>query len=68
MRNALTIAGKELSSYFVQPVAYVVLTVFLLLGGWFFFALLKQFNEMVQVYSAMSESRRRWSISISTHA
>jgi ABC-2 type transport system permease protein len=54
MRNALTIAGKELSSYFVQPVAYVVLTVFVLLAGWFFFALLKQFNEMVQVYSAMS--------------
>ena len=29
MRNTLTIAGKELQSYFVQPVAYVVLTVFL---------------------------------------
>ena len=57
MRNALTIAGKELSSYFVQPVAYVVLTVFVLLAGWFFFALLKQFNEMVQVYSAMSNAQ-----------
>ena len=57
MRNALTIAGKELSSYFVQPVAYVVLTVFVLLAGWFFFALLKQFNEMVQVYSAMSSAQ-----------
>ena len=31
MRNTLTIAGKELQSYFVQPVAYVVLTVVLLL-------------------------------------
>jgi len=57
MRNALTIAGKELVSYFVQPVAYVVLTVFVLLAGWFFFALLKQFNEMVQVYSAMSSAQ-----------
>lgn len=57
MRNALTIAGKELSSYFVQPVAYVVLTVFVLLAGWFFFALLKQFSEMVQVYSAMSNAQ-----------
>ena len=45
MRNTLTIAGKELQGYFVQPVAYVVLTVFLLLGGWFFFAMLRQFDE-----------------------
>src|SRR5581483_6469961 len=54
MRNALTIAGKELASYFVQPVAYVVLTVFVLLAGYFFFALVKQFDEMIQVYTAMS--------------
>src|SRR6266851_2077598 len=45
MRNTLTIAGKAVQSYFVQPVAYVVLTVFLLLGGWFFFALLRLFAE-----------------------
>jgi ABC-type transport system involved in multi-copper enzyme maturation permease subunit len=32
MKNALTIAGKELQSYFVQPIAYVVMAVFLLLG------------------------------------
>ena len=37
MRNVLTIIGKEMRSYFVSPVAYVVLTGFLLLGGWFFF-------------------------------
>jgi ABC-2 type transport system permease protein len=54
MRNALTIASKELASYFVQPIAYVVLTVFVLMAGWFFFALLKQFDEMIQVYQAMS--------------
>ncbi len=53
MRNALTIAAKELAGYFVQPIAYVVMTVFILLAGWFFFALLKQFDEMIQVYSAM---------------
>ena len=41
----------------MQPVAYVVLTVFVLLAGWFFFALLKQFDEMVQVYSAMSSAQ-----------
>ncbi len=53
MRNALTIAGKELRSYFVSPIAYVVLTGFLLLGGWFFFNLLARFNFLLSVYSAL---------------
>jgi ABC-2 type transport system permease protein len=55
MRNTLTIAGKELKGYFVQPVAYVVLTVFLLLGGWFFFSMLRQFDEMVQLVQMMGQ-------------
>lgn len=55
MRNTLTIAGKELQGYFVQPVAYVVLTVFLLLGGWFFFAMLRQFDEMIQIIQMMGQ-------------
>lgn len=50
MRNALTIAGKELRSAFVSPIAYVVLTGFMLLGGWFFFNLLNRFNFLVQIY------------------
>ena len=53
MKNALIIAGKELSAYFVQPVAYVVLTVFLLLGGFFFFELLSYFQIVLQMYAAM---------------
>src|SRR5262252_717778 len=53
MKNALTIAGKELTGYFVQPVAYVVLTVFLLLGGFFFFELLSYFQIVLQMYAAM---------------
>src|SRR3984893_11443890 len=52
MRNALTIAGKELQGYFVQPVAYVVMAVFMVLAGWFFFALLSRFNLLLQMYSA----------------
>ncbi|HXZ86976.1 MAG TPA: ABC transporter permease [Candidatus Binataceae bacterium] len=58
MRNTLVIAGKELQGYFVQPVAYVVLTVFLLLGGWFFFALLRQFDEMVQLVQMMGQGQQ----------
>jgi ABC-2 type transport system permease protein len=53
VRNALTIAGKELRSYFVSPVAYVVLTGFLLIGGWFFFNLLARFNFLLNIYAAM---------------
>ena len=53
MRNALVIAGREIAAYFVQPIAYVVMTVFLLLGGWFFFALLRRFDLVQQMYMAM---------------
>jgi len=53
MRNIVTVASKELRSYFVSPIAYVVLTGFLLLGGWFFFNLLARFNFLLSVYSAM---------------
>ncbi|HVM96074.1 MAG TPA: ABC transporter permease subunit [Candidatus Acidoferrales bacterium] len=52
MRNALTIAGKELRAAFVSPIAYVVLTGFMLLGGWFFFNLLARFNFLLQIYSS----------------
>ena len=51
MRNVLTIIGKELRLYFVSPIAYVVLTGFLLLGGWFFFNLLSRFNLMLSLYT-----------------
>jgi ABC-2 type transport system permease protein len=53
VKNAFTIAGKELRSYFVSPIAYVVLTGFLLLGGWFFFNLLARFSFLLSIYSAM---------------
>ncbi|MGE0824152.1 MAG: ABC transporter permease [Candidatus Binatia bacterium] len=53
MRNVFTIVGKELRSYFVSPIAYVVLTGFLLLGGWFFFNLLSRFNLLLSLYLQM---------------
>ena len=55
MRNVLTIIRKELHSYFVSPVAYVVLTGFLLLGGWFFFNLLSQFNRLLSIYTQLQQ-------------
>ena len=53
MRNALAIAAREIRSYFVSPVAYVVLTGFLLLSGWFFFNLLARFTYLLQIYSGL---------------
>ena len=66
MRNTLVIAGKELQSYFVQPVAYVVLTVFLLLGGWFFFSLLRQFDEMIQLIQMMGQQQELAQMNLNT--
>ena len=53
MRNIFTIAGKEICSLFVSPIAYVVLTGFLLLGGWFFFNLLFRFTYMLTLYTGL---------------
>ena len=57
MRNVVTIAGKEIRSLFVSPVAYVVLTGFLLLGGWFFFNLLFRFDYLLTLYTGFRRSQ-----------
>jgi ABC-2 type transport system permease protein len=43
IRNIVTIAGKELRSYFASPIAYVIIGLFSLLFGWFFYAYLMMF-------------------------
>ena len=53
MRNVLTLAGREIRSYFSSPVAYVLIAVYLALAGYFFFALLSAFNTTLQIYSMM---------------
>jgi ABC-2 type transport system permease protein len=53
VRNVLTIAGREIRSYFSSPVAYVLLAVYLALAGYFFYALLIAFNQTLQIYSMM---------------
>lgn len=40
MRNTLTIAERELKSYFVSPIAYVVMALFLVVTGFFFYVIL----------------------------
>ena len=40
MSNVLSIARRELRSYFDSPIAYIVLVAFLLVAGWMFFSVL----------------------------
>jgi ABC-2 type transport system permease protein len=43
MSNILAIAQKELKSYFASPIAYIVIGVFALLYGFFYFVMLQYF-------------------------
>ena len=43
MSNILAIAQKELRSYFASPIAYIVIGVFALLYGFFYFVMLEYF-------------------------
>ena len=43
MRNVLVICRKELGSYFASPIAYILLTLFGVIFGWFFWTMLGQF-------------------------
>ena len=45
MRQVVHIFRKEFSTYFVSPIAYIVITIFLLVTGWFFFATFFLFNQ-----------------------
>ena len=45
LRNILAIAGKEVRSYFASPIAYIIIGLFALLFGWFFYVYLHVFVE-----------------------
>jgi len=53
VRNILAIAGKELRSYFASPIAYIIIGLFALLFGWFFYIYLHVFVEQSQRMSMM---------------
>jgi ABC-2 type transport system permease protein len=48
IRNILAIAGKELRSYFASSIAYIIIGLFALLFGWFFYVYLHVFVEQSQ--------------------
>ncbi|MBI5504852.1 MAG: ABC transporter permease [Deltaproteobacteria bacterium] len=60
MRNVMAIAWRDIRSVFVSPIAYVVLTGFTLLAGWFFFNMLGQFNRLVAQYSMLQGMDTTW--------
>ncbi|HPD21409.1 MAG: ABC transporter permease subunit [Pseudomonadota bacterium] len=45
MTRTLQIFKKELKDYFVSPIAYIVICIFLLISGWFFFSTFFIFNH-----------------------
>jgi ABC-2 type transport system permease protein len=46
MRNTLAIAWREVRTYFTSPLAYVVISVFLVLNGYIFWASLVRFSDL----------------------
>jgi ABC-2 type transport system permease protein len=48
VRNTLAIADKELRSYFASPIGYILIGLFALLFGWFFYVYLDAFNRQTQ--------------------
>ncbi|MDY0297019.1 MAG: ABC transporter permease subunit [Acidobacteriota bacterium] len=45
MKQIFNIFRKELSSYFVSPIAYIVIAIFLVVTGWFFFSTFFLYNQ-----------------------
>ena len=45
MRQVIHIFRKEFSAYFISPIAYIVISIFLLVTGWFFFTTFFLFNQ-----------------------
>jgi ABC-2 type transport system permease protein len=56
MKNVLAVFEKDMRSYFVSPIAYVVLTVFLVISGYFFYNILTIFMER-SMFAAMQSQQ-----------
>src|SRR5947208_7024132 len=55
MKYVFALLEKELRYYFVSPIAYVVLTVFLIISGYFFYNILTIFIERSMFASLQSQ-------------
>jgi ABC-2 type transport system permease protein len=50
MKNAIAIAKKELNIYFATPIAYVMFTLFVVIGSYFFLRLLGSYEQASLMY------------------
>src|SRR6266849_4097118 len=50
MKNAFAIAKKELNIYFATPIAYVMFTLFVVIGSYFFLRLLGAYEQASLMY------------------
>jgi ABC-2 type transport system permease protein len=55
MQNILAIWQREIKAYFVSPIAYVVLTVFLFLCGFFFYGILTAVVQNTMMQAQMGQ-------------
>ncbi len=55
MTNLLAVIEKEMKAYFVSPIAYVVLTVFLFLSGYFFYNILSVFIQRSMMMAVQAQ-------------
>jgi ABC-2 type transport system permease protein len=58
MRHVTTVAGRELRSLFVSPVAYGVMSLFAVLTGLFFILYVSAFNDWVMRLQQYQELER----------
>ena len=45
MQQVINIASREFRDYFISPIAYIVISLFLLVTGWFFFTTFFLYNQ-----------------------
>ncbi|MGA2259844.1 MAG: ABC transporter permease [Acidobacteriota bacterium] len=55
MKNILAIWQREVKSYFLSPIAYVVLTVFLFIAGFFFYTILTAWVQQTMMQAAYGQ-------------
>ena len=58
IKNVLALSGREIKSYFISPIAYVTLMIFLLLTGYFFYAGLIEFGRRFTYYKQIAQIYR----------
>ncbi|MDY6862188.1 MAG: ABC transporter permease [Thermodesulfobacteriota bacterium] len=63
MKNILAIAQKEVKTYFISPIAYVVLTIFFVIYGFLTFNILSYFNLQCMQYRQYNQGFPEFSIS-----